>query len=107
MELLLALDEPPTAVVTSGDTLAMGAMSACRAAGLRLPDDIALVSFDDPTFGDLLDPPVTALARTDVAMGKLAASLLLHALETGTLGPPTEVRLPVELVIRRSCGCRR
>ena len=105
MERLLALDEPPTAVVTAGDTIALGAMSACRAAGLRLPDDVALVSFDDPAFGDLLDPPVTALARSDAAMGRLAASLLLHALDGGTLGPPTEVRLPVELVIRRSCGC--
>lgn len=106
MQRLLALPERPTAVVTSGDTLALGAMSACRAAGLRLPDDVALVSFDDPAFGDLLDPPVTALARSDVAMGKLAASLLLHALETRSVGPPTEVRLPVELIVRRSCGCR-
>ena len=105
MERLLARERPPTAVVTSGDTLALGAMSACRAAGLRLPDGMALVSFDDPAFGDLLDPPVTALARSDAAMGKLAASLLLHALDNGTLGPPTEVRLPVELVVRRSCGC--
>jgi LacI family transcriptional regulator len=105
MQRLIALDEPPTAVVTSGDTLALGAMSACRAAGLRLPDDMALVSFDDPSFGDLLDPPVTALARNEVEMGRLAASLLLHALESGWSGPPTEVRLSVELVIRRSCGC--
>ncbi len=106
MERLLALAEPPTAVVTSGDTLALGAMSACRAAGLRLPDDMALASFDDPVFGELLDPPLTALARADSAMGRLAASLLLHALDGGALGPPTEVRLPVELVVRRSCGCR-
>ncbi len=105
MRRLIELDRPPTAVVTSGDTLALGAMSACRAAGLRLPDDMALASFDDPSFGDLLDPPVTALARDEAEMGRLAASLLLHALESGASGPPTEVRLPVELVVRRSCGC--
>jgi LacI family transcriptional regulator len=105
MRRLLALPERPTAVVTSGDTIALGAMSACRSAGLRMPDDLALVSFDDPVYGELLDPPVTALGRSDVAMGKLAASLLLDALDAGTLGPPTEVRLPVELVVRRSCGC--
>jgi LacI family transcriptional regulator len=102
---LIALADPPTAIVTSGDTLALGAMSACRAAGLRMPDDVALASFDDPTFGDLLDPPVTALARNEAELGRLAASLLLHALESGSSGPPTEVRLPVELVVRRSCGC--
>jgi DNA-binding LacI/PurR family transcriptional regulator len=66
---------------------------------------MALASFDDPLFGDLLDPPVTALTRGEHEMGRLAAQLLLHALETGASGPPTEVRLPVELVVRRSCGC--
>jgi LacI family transcriptional regulator len=105
MTRLIALAERPTAVVTSGDTLALGAMSACRAAGLRMPEDMALASFDDPTFGDLLDPPVTALARNEAELGRLAASLLLHALDSGASGPPTEVRLPVELIVRRSCGC--
>jgi LacI family transcriptional regulator len=105
MQRLLALAEQPTAVVTSGDTLAMGAMSACRGAGLRLPEDIALVSFDDPEFGDLLNPPVTALARDDVEMGHIAAELLLEALRDPASASPTEVRLPVELVVRRSCGC--
>jgi LacI family transcriptional regulator, galactose operon repressor len=103
MERLLALAEPPTAVVTSGDTLAVGAMSACRAAGLRLPEEMALASFDDPEFGGLLDPPVTALARGDLELGRVAAELLLAAL--GGTPPPAEVRLPVELVVRRSCGC--
>jgi LacI family transcriptional regulator len=105
MEALLALAPQPTAVVTSSDTLALGAMQACRHAGLRLPDDMALVSFDDPFFGELLDPPMTALVRKDREIGELAASLILHALEVGAWGPPTEVRLPVELVVRRSCGC--
>lgn len=104
-ERLLALAEPPTAIVTSGDTLALGAMSACRAAGLSLPGDMALASFDDPAFGELLDPPVTALKRCDAEMGSLAARLLLAALDHGVDGPPTEMRLPMELVVRRSCGC--
>jgi DNA-binding LacI/PurR family transcriptional regulator len=104
MERLLALADPPTAVVTAGDTLAMGAMGACRAAGLRLPEQMALVSFDDPEFGALLDPPVTALARLDIELGRVAAELLLAGL-SGARAEPPEVRLPVELVVRRSCGC--
>jgi LacI family transcriptional regulator len=104
-ERLLALAEPPTAIVTSGDTLALGAMSACRTAGLSLPADMALASFDDPAFGELLDPPVTALKRCDAEMGSLAARLLLAALDHGVDGPPVETRLPMELVARRSCGC--
>jgi DNA-binding LacI/PurR family transcriptional regulator len=79
-------------------------MRACREAGLRLPEDIALVAFDDPEFGSLLDPPVTALRRGDLELGRVAARLLLEGLPNGG-APPAEVRLPLELVVRRSCGC--
>jgi DNA-binding LacI/PurR family transcriptional regulator len=102
---LLSSFARPTAIVAAGDTLAVGAIHAVRELGLRVPEDVAVVSFDDPFFADLLDPPITALARNERALGELAASLLLHAIQTGSLGPPTEVRVPVELIIRRSCGC--
>jgi DNA-binding LacI/PurR family transcriptional regulator len=103
MTRLLALAEPPTAVVASGDTLAMGAIAACRAAGRRVPDDLALVAFDDAVFGALVDPPLTALRRSDHELGRKAAQLLLDGL-VGEVATPS-VRLPVELVVRRSCGC--
>jgi len=103
MARLLALAEAPTAVVASGDTLAMGAIAACRAAGRRVPDDIALVAFDDPLFGALVDPPMTALRRSDHELGREAAQLLLDGLDA-EIATQT-VRLPVELVVRRSCGC--
>jgi LacI family transcriptional regulator len=102
---LLALATRPTALVAASDTLAVGAIHAAREAGLRVPDDLAVISFDDPFFGDLLDPPITALARNERQLGELAASLLLHAIQTGRVGPPSVVRLPVELIVRRSCGC--
>jgi LacI family transcriptional regulator len=102
---LLALEAPPTALVTASDTLALGAMKAIRLAGMRVPEDVAIVSFDDPFFGDLLDPPMTALARAERELGEFAASLLLHTLESGPDGPVPEVRLPVRLIVRRSCGC--
>jgi LacI family transcriptional regulator len=102
---LLAQTPRPTAVVAAGDTLAMGAIKAARATGLRLPEELAVVSFDDPFFADLLDPPITALARNEHKLGELAASLLIHAIETGQAGPPAELRLPMELIVRRSCGC--
>ena len=107
MRVLLAAHPQPTAVVAASDTFALGAMQVAREAGLRVPDDVALVSFDDPFFGELLDPPITALARNERELGELAATLLLHALQTGAREPPAEVRLPVELVVRRSCGCSR
>lgn len=106
MQRLLEVADPPTAVVTSGESLALGALNACRTSGLRVPEDVALASFDDPPFGDLLDPPLTALSRNEEEMGRLAASLLLHALRSTDPPPPVEVRLPLELVVRRSCGCQ-
>ncbi len=105
MHALLDLDRPPTAIVAASDTFALGAMQAAREAGKRVPEDLAVISFDDPFFGELLDPPVTALARNEHEVGRLAASLLLHAIENGTTGPPTEVRVAEELIVRRSCGC--
>ena len=105
MARLLALAEPPTAVVASGDTLALGAISACRSAGRGVPDDIALVAFDDPVFGALFDPPMTALRRSDLELGRLAAQLLLACLRDGSKDGARDVRLPLELVVRRSCGC--
>src|SRR5919108_172649 len=102
---ILALPSRPTALVAAGDTLAVGAIQAARDVGLRVPEDVAVVSFDDPFFAELLDPPITALRRNDRHLGELAANLLLHAIETRRFGPPTEVRLPMELIIRASCGC--
>jgi DNA-binding LacI/PurR family transcriptional regulator len=97
--------EPPTAVVAASDTLAIGALRAIRAARLDVPGDVALVSFDDPAYGDLLDPPMTALTRHDRELGERAARLLLRALANGDAVGSAEVRVPVKLIARRSCGC--
>jgi len=69
MERLLSLDKPPTAVLTSNDLTAIGAMRAIRSAGLRIPEDISLVGFDDIAFSELTQPPLTTirLSRQDLA----------------------------------------
>ena len=90
------------------DTLAMGLLQAARARGVRVPEDLAVVSFDEPPYADLLEPPITSLDRHDHELGRRAADLLLAALN-GT-GPaasaaPAVQRVPVELRVRRSCGC--
>lgn len=113
---LMRLDEPPTAIVAAGDTLALGALRELRSSRYRVGTDIALVSFDDPVSSDLLDPPMTALARHDRELGEISARMLLEALGSGRRqtdssqrkqepGRPTEVRVPLDLIIRRSCGC--
>jgi DNA-binding LacI/PurR family transcriptional regulator len=102
---LLELDRPPTAIVAASDHLALGAMQAVREARKRVPADLAVISYDDPFFGDLFDPPLTALERNEHEVGRLAASLLLHAIESGSAGPPAQVRVSERLIARRSCGC--
>ena len=59
--------------------LAMGVLGAARERGLAIPRDLALVSFDEPPFADLLDPPVTSLDRHDRELGHRAAELLLDS----------------------------
>jgi LacI family transcriptional regulator len=101
---MLRLDEPPTAIVAASDVIAMGALRALRTAGKRVPEDVALVCFDDPRLGDLLDPPITAISQHARELGETAAKVLLDRLAGGAESRP-ELRVRVELVVRRSCGC--
>jgi len=104
---LAALEQPPTAIVAGADTLAIGVLQGLRDSGLRVPDDIALASFDEPAYADLLDPPVTSLDRHDTEIGRRAAELLLGALRSnnGAAKLAPVQRIPLTLRRRRSCGC--
>jgi LacI family transcriptional regulator len=104
---LLARDAPPTALVAGSDNFALGALKAIRSTGRRIPDDVALVAFQDPDrVGGLLEPPLTTLAAQEQQLGSQAATLLLERLaQPGSLDAGIEVRLPARLIVRRSCGC--
>jgi LacI family transcriptional regulator len=101
---LMSLERPPTAIVGGTDELATGLLRGLRETGVRVPQDVALVSFDEPLLADLLDPPLTSLDRHDRELGRIAAEALLRALRGGA-GPPATVRVPAALSVRRSCGC--
>jgi LacI family transcriptional regulator len=85
---LLATDPRPTAIIASDGPMVIGAMKAVRAAGLRIPDDVSLVGFDDAPWFDLLDPPLTTVAQpvNELASASVAAMLSLLAGETGETG---------------------
>lgn len=105
---LLALEPRPAAIVASSAELALGCLAACRELGVSLPDELALATFDDPYFGHLLEPSLTAVGYDTEAVGRSAASMLVDAMRDG--GPADtevrrELRVPVRLVRRRSCGC--
>ena len=101
---ILRTRRPPTALVSSSVELALGALAAARELGLRVPDELAVATFDDAYFAELLDPPLTAVAYDPAAVGRRAAELLVGAMRDGE-EPRRDERIAVELVRRRSCGC--
>ncbi len=101
---LLALDPRPTAIVACSAELGLGCLAVCRELGLSLPEELALVTFDDPYFGALLEPSLTAVGYDPAEVGRAAAALLLEAVQDGE-AERRDVRVPVTLVRRRSCGC--
>ena len=100
---LLALANPPTAVIAANNLMTLGAMRAVHEAGRRVPQDIAIVSFDDFEWADIFSPRLTTMAQPTAEIGSRAVDLLLRRIEDPTR-PPQTVRLKPELRIRDSCG---
>jgi alanine racemase len=90
----------PTAVVAMSDIIAIGVMSAALEAGIRIPEDLSIVGFDDIPLASLVTPPLTTIAQPLCRKGKLAAELLLNYID-GRLNPTHET-LPTSLVVRKS-----
>jgi LacI family transcriptional regulator len=101
MRALLALPEPPTAVFAASDEMAVGAVHAARGAGVRVPEDVSIVGFDDSRLAALLQPPLTTVRQDRIGLGVAAARTLAAAVEDPDHVPVPSV-LPVELVVRRS-----
>lgn len=98
---MMALADPPSAIFAVSDTLAIGVLSALRQLGKRVPQDVAVIGFDDIDIAAQIDPGLTTIAQPMRALGETAAQLLLQRLGA----PQDEVRgvlLPHQLVIRGS-----
>jgi len=104
MRRLLELEDRPTAVFTVNNLVALGAIEAARAAGLEVPDDIALVCFDDIEYASRLYPFLTVMEQPAETFGSLGAQLLLERIGRRAPERPRVVVLPAEFVVRRSCG---
>jgi LacI family transcriptional regulator len=104
MRRLLELEQPPTAVFTVNNLVALGAIEAVRAQGLEVPDDIALVCFDDIEYASRLYPFLTVMAQPAETLGALGTQLLLDRVEGRARDESRVVVLPAQFVVRRSCG---
>jgi DNA-binding LacI/PurR family transcriptional regulator len=105
MRSLLAEPERPTAVVTGNDTIALGALSAIAESGLRVPDDMAVVGFDDIPLARYAIPALTTVCLPASDMATACGHMLLDLIADGHLDP-LKRWFPAELVVRQSCGAR-
>jgi LacI family transcriptional regulator len=104
MTQLLAVRPRIDAVFAANDPAAIGAMKAIWDAGLRVPDDIAIVGVGDIALGDMLRVPLTTVSWSRADQGRRTAELLLDRIDHETEESPTRVIIPPHLVVRESCG---
>jgi LacI family transcriptional regulator len=95
----------PDAVFVASDTMAFGALRALREVGLSVPDDVAVLGFDDLPTSALSDPPLTTIRQPIRRVGAQAVEILIDILTNGP-EPPRRITLSTELVIRSSCASR-
>ena len=98
---LLDLPEPPDAIFCASDVMAIGAMLAIQEAGLRIPDDVAVVGFDDSDYASLVTPGLTSIGQNRIGLGAASVEAMLRMLDQPE-APPSYSVLPVELVVRES-----
>lgn len=102
MKKLLGHKKPPTAVVTGSDIFAAGALQAVHEVGLRVPDDLSIVGFDD-SLSKLLTPPLTTIAQPFADLGRAAIALAVRAIREPGAQAKT-LTFPTRLVVRSSTG---
>jgi LacI family transcriptional regulator len=99
----LALPEPPDAIFCASDVMAIGAMAAIEDAGLRVPDDVAVVGFDDLDYASLIKPSLTTIRQNQEELVSELVTAILRLLDHPEEPPAVSV-IPIELVVRESSG---
>jgi len=102
MEQLLADDNIPDAIFAANDPTAIGAMKAIKKAGLKIPDDIALVGFSESKMADVVDPALSSVSQPTFEIGRITAELLLRQINSEGFAAPQTVVLNGKLNIRDS-----
>ncbi len=101
---LLGLPHPPTAVFVANNLMTIGALRAIKDIGVRIPDDLSIVGFDDHPFSEIVDPPLTVIDRPMQQQGALAMRMLLSRMNGDLVQPARRVVLETRLLERSSCG---
>jgi DNA-binding LacI/PurR family transcriptional regulator len=100
---LLNLNDPPTAIFAFSDEIAMGVMQAVREKGLRIPEDMAVIGYDNIGYSAHLNPPLTTISQNPFAIGEQSCQMLIDILNEKKI-EKNHIHVPVELIVRESCG---
>jgi LacI family transcriptional regulator len=106
MKELLSIDELPSAVFVASDVVAIGAKAAIVEQGLKIPQDIALVGFDDVPLARYLDPPLTTVHLPASELATRASKMLIQIIQ-GEKPSEKQVLLESQLIVRQSCGANQ
>jgi LacI family transcriptional regulator len=101
---LLSLPKRPTAIFAANDSMAIGALSALRESGVRVPEDMAVAGFDDIPLARFMDPPLSSVHVPICELGARAVEILLHGVTHKNDHERRRERVSTKLVIRRSTG---
>lgn len=101
---LLSSEDPPTAFFVQDDNLALGVREAVLSSGAKIPEDVALVGFDDIAFTALTGVELTTVSHKIDEMGTLATEILINKIENSTGRKMNKIVLEAELMIRKTCG---
>jgi LacI family transcriptional regulator len=101
----LDASDPPTALFAANILTALGALRATEHLGIRVPEDLALIGFDDFELSPVLRPRFTLVQQPTAELGRRAAEMLFDRLNGEGRPEPQRLVLPTELVVRESCGC--
>jgi LacI family transcriptional regulator len=104
IEALLALPDPPTAVLVSNNLMTLGALQKIHERDLNIPDQISLIGFDDMAWASSLRPPLTVIAQPVYEMGSTAARQILRRIQEPN-APLQQVTFETKLILRASCKC--
>jgi LacI family transcriptional regulator, galactose operon repressor len=102
----LSMKAPPSAIFAGNDFMALGAREAVLDANLKVPEDMALIGFDDIAFSSLRGIEITTVRQKKYDMGALAVEILADRIEKGSPQKVKQIRLEPEIIIRSSCGYR-
>lgn len=101
---LFKLPNPPTAIVAANDFMAIGAIEAMNSMGIKVPDDVAVIGFDDIEVAQHMSPTLTTIRQPVLEMGKRAAELLFDKINGKYENEIIQEYLPMKLIVRESCG---